>query len=477
MPDTAVTPHVFLDTEVFDAHQLDFDSPNIRRVAARAVEGRVHILLPSVTEREIRAHQVEKASEAFKEIKKLRRSSRTVRKALAGPVLDGLNAVTEETILATLRGEFDAFIAETRAESVRVDGVSPEAVFAKYFAGTAPFGGGKKKHEFPDAFTCGSLEAWSAAHNNEKIYVVSKDGDWKRVCTGHAVFIQVDTIEELLELYANAALVEAIRAGLEERREELQQLIEQQAEDFDYYPGDQLVDGEIDAVEQVEVDIQEFHIVEAADGKASVSVYCELKVTVAVVADDANSGIYDHEDKTMHYVYRASGTVSRELELTVEVEITYEQEHPENITIDQVKIEDRSFDLGVEETELERDYDGDEWEEYDPPEGSRHHTMSRRRKSPNRMMSHHLKRSLTRNTNLLKNQSQRSRREWSATCDGSASSGGGHILMLWTKKSLRKRFPPPAYVPSQDAPADVSDAGSRKCAPCRGGAPPRRRRN
>ena len=78
MPDTAVTPNVFLDTEVFDAHQLDFDSPNIRRVAARAAQGRVRILIPSVTEREIRAHQVEQATEAFKEIKKLRRSSQTV---------------------------------------------------------------------------------------------------------------------------------------------------------------------------------------------------------------------------------------------------------------------------------------------------------------------------------------------------------------------------------------------------------------
>jgi len=368
VPDTAVTPNVFLDTEVFDAHQLDFDSPNIRRVAARAIQGRVHILLPSVTEREIRAHQVEKANEAFKEIKKLCRSLRTVHKALAGPVLDGLNAVTEEGILAKLGEQFDAFIAETHAERLVVDAVSPEAVFAKYFAGTAPFGEGKKKHEFPDAFTCGAIEAWSAANGNAKIYVVSNDGDLKRVCAGHRVFIQVDTIDKLLELYANAELVEAIRAGLEEKREELQQLIEQQAEDFDYYPGDQLIDGEIEVVEQVDVEIQEFHIVEAADGKASVSVHCELSVSVAVVADDANSGIYDHEDKTMHYMYRVSGSASRELELMVEVEITYDQEHPEDVTIDQIKVENRSFDLGIEETELELDYDEDDpYDDYEPP--------------------------------------------------------------------------------------------------------------
>src|SRR5208337_4531518 len=214
-------------------------------------------------------------------------------------------------------------------------------------------------------FTCCALEAWSAAHGNEKIYVVSNDVDLKRVCAGHRVFIQVDTIEKLLELYANAELVEAIRAGLEEKREELQQLIEQHAENLDYYTGDQLIDGEIEEVEEVDVEIQEFHIVEAVDGKASVSVCCKLSVSVAVVADDASSCI--SVDKTTHFMYRLRGSVSREIELMVEAEITYDLEQPENVTIGQIKNEDLSFDLEIEETELERDYQSDDtYDDYEP---------------------------------------------------------------------------------------------------------------
>jgi len=38
VPYTVVTPNDFLDTEVFDAHQLDFDAPNIC-LADLAVDG------------------------------------------------------------------------------------------------------------------------------------------------------------------------------------------------------------------------------------------------------------------------------------------------------------------------------------------------------------------------------------------------------------------------------------------------------
>src|SRR5205823_5999161 len=51
--DSAVTPYVFLDTEVFRTHQLDFQSPNIRRLVRLAVEGPLRLLLTTVTKGEV----------------------------------------------------------------------------------------------------------------------------------------------------------------------------------------------------------------------------------------------------------------------------------------------------------------------------------------------------------------------------------------------------------------------------------------
>ena len=70
----------------------------------------------------------------------------------------------------------------------------------------------------------------------------------------------------------------------------------------------------------------------------------------------------------MHYVYRCSGTVTRHLERVVEVTLTYDQLHPERVTISTVEFEDNSVDLDVEEGELTRDDDNDYSDQFDPPE-------------------------------------------------------------------------------------------------------------
>lgn len=357
--DSALTPNVFLDTEAFVAHQLDFQSPNLRRLVRLAVEGTIRLLLTTVTESEVRVHLDRHAKDVFKQIQNYSRACRIVKKLLPPEVMAALSAVDEEAIRKGLHDEFDEFIAESVATVLRVDQISPEAIFKKYFERKAPFGDGGKKSEFPDAFAVAALEKWSADNTNAKAYVVTEDGDWRRSCRDGTTLLHVSKLRELLELFADSVLVTAIKAALHEKREELKHLIEQEAMDLDYFAGDQLVDGEVDAVEDADVEIEGFHVVEAKDGSASVNVDCKVTVSLSIVADDADSGIYDHEDKCMHYVYRCSGTVTRDLERVVEITLAYVQLHPERVTISTAKFEDNSVDLDVEEGELTRDDDND----------------------------------------------------------------------------------------------------------------------
>ena len=81
MADSAETPNVFLDTEVFRAHQLDFQSPNIRRLVRLAVEGPVRLLLTMVTKGEVLDDLKERARDAIKQLKEVRRLSSTMRRS------------------------------------------------------------------------------------------------------------------------------------------------------------------------------------------------------------------------------------------------------------------------------------------------------------------------------------------------------------------------------------------------------------
>jgi len=369
--DSAATPYVFLDTEVFRAHQLDFQSPNIRRLVRLAAEGPVRLLLTTVTRGEVMDDLKGEAQKALKKLKEVRRDARVMRKIMPGDAVDAIEAVKRDDASGTLCKEFDDFMAETRAVILDVGTVSPEAIFMKYFEGIPPFGGGgdNKKFEFPDAFACGALEAWSAANKDANVYVVSNDGDWKKMCGLNPALISVAKLEELLQHFTDSEVSFAIKKGLEEKREELLKLVRAEAENLEFYiGGDQLVDGEIESHKILEVGIEDFNVVEIPNGEASVSLSCQVSVSADVVADDPDSGIYDHETKDMYYAFRMAGTVARTVNLTAEVTVKSNKDDPQQVTIESVEFEEGSVELFVDEHELERVDDNDYPDDMEPNE-------------------------------------------------------------------------------------------------------------
>lgn len=373
MADSAETHNVFLDTEVFRAHQLDFQSPNIRRLVRLAVEGPVNLLLTMVTKGEVMDDLKERAREAIKQLKEVRRLSTTMRKIMPEVAMKAVEYVKRDEAIAALQKEFDDFITETGATVLDLNCVSANGIFKKYFEGTQPFGGqgDKKKVEFPDAFACGALEAWSSKNENAKVYVVSNDGDWKSMCACNPVLLTVARLDELLQQFTDTEVSFAIRKGLGEQRVELLKLVRAQAEKLDFYVEDMLIDGEIESHEILDVDIEEFLVVEIEDGKASVSVLCQVSISADVEASDPDSWIKDSETKNVHYVFRIAGTVARILDLTAEVVVKFVKENPEQVTIASVDFEENSIEIFVEVSEMERvnddDYDYD-YESIEPPD-------------------------------------------------------------------------------------------------------------
>ncbi len=107
------------------------------------------------------------------------------------------------------------------------------------------------------------------------------------------------------------------------------------------------------------MDIEEFNVVEIVDGKASVSVSCQVSVSANVVADDPDSWIKDNETKSVYFMWRMAGTVARTVNLTAQVTVTYNKDDPEQVTIESVEFEENGVEVFVEEQELERVDDND----------------------------------------------------------------------------------------------------------------------
>jgi len=367
MPDNAVTPNVFIDTEVFDRHDLDFSCPNFSRLSRLATADKVKVFLTTITNEEIKRHLDEHATKAFKQISGYRRVSHIVKKMLPRERVVELAAADEEVIRNDLHRDFNTFVEHTATELLSVNDVSPEAVFKRYFAQEPPFGDRQKKNEFPDAFACAALQAWCEKANT-KMYVVSGDPDWKRVCKNNPVLIHLNRLEELLEQFEDSVIVTAIKDFLAARKEKVENLIKDEAEKLDYFVSDNVIDGEYDDLE-VDVVVEEFHVVEATGGQAIVTAFCELNISAYVTADDPDSRWTDPDTGDVKSVWRLSGTVEQEVECNVTVSVTYDLKRLEAVDVHKVELEHKSVEIEVDEREFSCSDEG-EFDEMDfaPPE-------------------------------------------------------------------------------------------------------------
>lgn len=366
MADSAATNNVFLDTEVFDCHQFDFGALSFCRLVRLAADGPMRVLLTTVTVSEIRKHIDEHAEKAFKQVETFRRILPLTRSVVTPDLHQALSGTTAEEFRQSLHRSFDNFLTETKATIVSVDGVSPEAIFKAYFEVKPPFGDGAKKSEFPDAFASAALRAWVAENGNSSIYIVSNDKDWRRLCQDEAAFIHQSQLSELLEKYADSELVSYIREAITERLAELKDKLDAAAKELYYYSSDG-VEAEIEEPDDVDVTIDDFHVIEAKDGQATISLSCSLHYAVTITDDDPDSGWTDPDDGERRFVYRRSGTVEGEDEIEATLTMQYDQAHPDQVELGTVTFAQQELHVSFEDSDLSRDDDND-YDDYDFPD-------------------------------------------------------------------------------------------------------------
>lgn len=366
MADIAATKNVFLDTEVFDCHQLALDASSFRRLIRLAVEGNVRVLLTSVTVSEIRAHIGQHAEKSYKQVETYRRILPTAREVITPEMHAALSGATAEQFRQSLLQAFDRFLSETKAIVLSVDGVSSEAIFKDYFECNPPFGEGDKKFEFPDAFTAAALKVW-AQEERESIFIVSNDRDWRRVCQKEEAFIHQGQLGELLEKFADSEVVSFLREGFSGRLEEVKALLDAEAKSLYFFSSDG-VEPEIEEPDDVDISIDDFHIIEAEHGEATVSVTCTLHYAVTVVDSDPDSGYTDPDDGDRRYVYRRSGSVEGDVELEAKVTLQYDPEEPDQVTFETVSFAQQDVDVSFEDGDLTEYADEDDYDEGNFPD-------------------------------------------------------------------------------------------------------------
>lgn len=294
------TRNVFIDTQSFVRAGLDFQSRAIQSFAEACDEGKLKHIMTTVVMNEVQDKIKEHIREALGKVQEFRRKAKIL-EGSTDPIIAGLFAPFDPSAIeAQALAVFQDFTNKAGSSIVDLRKVDAEEVFRRYFGQEAPFQAGKKKDEFPDAFSMLAVE--NSLNSQECCYIVSEDGDLKAFCEGHKKFILIETLGKLLDLYNSHEDERSnfIKEYFASKHDDIVNGITSQMKDAEFnnissWEGSQVVDHEILNIGPIEIDI-----IEIDDEQCFATIDSWVDFNVVVEGPDFNNGTYDKETGRMY---------------------------------------------------------------------------------------------------------------------------------------------------------------------------------
>jgi hypothetical protein len=330
------TPNVFIDTQAFDSANLNCQSKAFQEIVRLAQGGFINVLSTSVTISEIESHiqsQIEDAAAALERFRNQGRVLRNVKECDA--LFKGFDKLAAG---ADLLQRFRGWPKKSRTTLLTVRSADSDAVFKKYFRKETPFGEGKKKHEFPDAFAQSVLSRWCLS-NKAQMYVISNDGDWQSLANNSGPLLPLGKLEEFLDLALKDEKTTLSTVALDlikQHEREIESEIRAEFRDSGFYLRDE--DGSVEGVRIVALELGTPLLVDLDEARqwryATAVISVDITFEADVVYQDANEDVWSSEDKTSIDRLTRYATVERTTDVDAQVSLSYKPRKTEDVGID-----------------------------------------------------------------------------------------------------------------------------------------------
>ncbi len=335
---------ISIDTNVFFSRHFDYSNAAFEVLKKRVREDLAAVVLTTVVVEECRSNIRSLVEVACNQLKKGQREASILRFDAA---CEGVLApIDKDARIEEALRRFDGFLSEINATIVNIKTVDAEDVFNDYFNHAPPFESGKKKSEFPDAFSIKALKDW-AQNAGVTVYVVSDDRGVLEACESPAL-IGVSRLEECLEIIANfdARVLNPLREQIAENAALLTDAVKLAFENFGFYLEDQ--EGDVHSVDVNEVEFGDWSIINIEEnaGSAACQSVAMIKFSADLEYDDLENAIWDSEDKRYYALDRVSMVVDQEIELNITFQLKFNLADSSQFLVEQVGFEDDS-DIGI----------------------------------------------------------------------------------------------------------------------------------
>lgn len=169
------TRNVFIDTEFFVKAGLDFSSRTLESFKDICSSGELNHITSTIVVREVNGKISDHIQEALNSVNTFRRKAKILMHS-SNIAINGLFAeLNQKEINDQGLKIFSDFLEDSNTKILNLSQINSDEVVEMYFERRAPFQDGKKKTEFPDAFTMLALK--NHLSEEEEIYVISEDKD------------------------------------------------------------------------------------------------------------------------------------------------------------------------------------------------------------------------------------------------------------------------------------------------------------
>lgn len=189
---------VFIDTNIYDASNYSFGSPQYSKLTALSSTGLMSVLINSVVDGEVRSHISVRVRDAVKSLNEALNDRVIVPFRYEDAYQEKVSLFNKDDMIALLMQRFDDFLHNSRAKKLSANITDTEKILSDYFMQNPPFEN-KKPDEFKDAISIQSITEYVQSNEHSTISVVTKDKGFKAALENADVKIY-DDINSFLDM-------------------------------------------------------------------------------------------------------------------------------------------------------------------------------------------------------------------------------------------------------------------------------------
>lgn len=300
---------VFIDTSIFAGQHYNFVSTAFSTFLPIARQRNITLVLPDPTEREIRRQIVERSEVAVKALDEVRRRAPFLVKWQHFPKRITGDLYSEWEIKKIASTELAEFFGHFKVVKLGYDNINLSTIMNWYDEKTPPFGEGRKRKEFPDAFAIAMLENYGET-NDLHIAVVSADEDFRAACERFQYLLHFNSLPKLTELYLSETKnVSLLKQRLSNNLSELEAAIESICADSSTNYAHNADDVFVDGTEIIKARVDDLNVVALGGDECTVTFNANLTAEHHLIwSHYGTDGLPEEHDALVTDTHSVSGT-------------------------------------------------------------------------------------------------------------------------------------------------------------------------